>query len=197
MRSYVFYSIVSCFLLISGCSLKDDTVALPHKLGMAQIPGTVLAAHPEAEQLTSRAGALWQEDICSDPEEAVALLNRALELEPDYPPALALRGLALSELDRREEAFDDLTSALRRAPTARMYAWRGLASLRGGLPEAARRDAEYALRKESRQPDAWNVLGAVALDEGNTSEACASFEKGCEGGRCRPLEAARRKGVCK
>ena len=197
MRSRVFWAVVCCFLGVAGCGAKEPLDVSRGDVGREWAVAPAVAAHPEVEQIVAQARGLWLEDVCSSPKEAVALLDHALELAPGYPAALALRGLARSELGQREQAFDDLTEALRHTPTAQMYAWRGLVSLRGDMSGAARRDAEYALQKDGRQPDAWNVLGLVEAREGDNKNACMSLERGCENGRCRPLEAARQEGICK
>ncbi len=198
MRRHVFWAAACCFFLIAGCGAKEPLEASGSNGAGEQSGAAVVAAgHPETERLVAQARALWREDICADPKEAEALLDQALEADPGYPPALALRGLARSELGRREQAFDDVTEALRHTPTAQMYAWRGLVSLRSDMPVAARRDAEYALQKDARQPDAWNVLGVLEAREGNSEKACAALERGCAGGLCRPLEAARKEGMCR
>lgn len=48
------------------------------------------------------------------PAEAIAVLNRAVELHPDYVPARAGRGVLLARAGKREEALRDARDALRR-----------------------------------------------------------------------------------
>jgi tetratricopeptide (TPR) repeat protein len=70
--------------------------------------------------------------------ETVRLAERALELQPDFLPALWPRGLALSRLDRHDEAIASLERAvtLSRAP---LYVGQlGLVLARAGQAEAAR-----------------------------------------------------------
>jgi Tfp pilus assembly protein PilF len=149
------------------------------------------------ERLFARAHALWKGENCAEPQEAARMLSEALDMDPDFAAALAYRGLAYSEMGKRDEAFDDLTQAIRLDPRAEYYAYRALASLRGGVFSAARRDLEYSLEKDRKQYRAWNILGETALREGNPALACKHYAKGCSNGDCEPLRQARGDGQCK
>jgi tetratricopeptide (TPR) repeat protein len=151
----------------------------------------------EVELLFAKAHALWKGDSCAEPQDAVRMLQEVIAKDPDFASAWAYRGLAYSELGQREEAFDDLTKAIRLDPRAEYYADRGLVSLRGGQLVAARRDLDYSLKLEPKQYRSWNVLGEVALREGNAAQACQYYAKGCSNGNCEPLQRARKSGQCK
>ncbi|MGW6732751.1 tetratricopeptide repeat protein [Streptomyces sp. NPDC055013] len=77
-------------------------------------------------------------DLAGDRRAAVALLNRALELVPDDPRSLALRGEYHRVLGRHDEAISDLDRALELNPAdAFALASRGATRLsREGLDEA-------------------------------------------------------------
>lgn len=157
--------------------------------------------HPaEAEQAYARALSLWGRsssgEACSDPGQAVALLDKAIALDPNYGEAYLRRGLARSEMGQFEEAFEDVTAGLRLTPTAEAYAYRGLVLLRDGQPKAARRDLEYSLSKDRTQHRALNYLGVLALSEDNPREACEAFSKACSRGDCFFLETARKEKIC-
>lgn len=140
---------------------------------------------------------LWTGSVCSNPQEAVTRLDSVLQATPGNAQALALRGLALSQMSgKRDAAFDDLTAAVKSSPTARHYAWRGLASMRGGNTRAAQSDAKYALRKDPGDPVGHMVLGMLAQEEGRTQDACSSLLKACQGGECSALDAARKQNMC-
>jgi len=151
----------------------------------------------EAELLFAKAHVLWKGDSCTEPQEAVAILNEVIAKYPDFAAAWAYRGLAFSELGKREEAFDDLTKAIRLEPRAEYYADRGLVSLRAGVLSAARRDLDYSLKKDQKQHRAWNILGETALREGQAEQACTYYARGCSNGNCEPLRQARKDGRCK
>ena len=151
----------------------------------------------EAELLFAKAHVLWKGDSCAEPQEAVQMLSGVIAKEPNFAAAWAYRGLAYSELGKREEAFEDLTKAIRLDPKAEYYADRGLVSLRAGVFSAARRDLDYSLKKDQKQHRAWNILGEAALREGNAEQACTYYAKGCSNGNCEPLRRARKEGQCK
>src|SRR5205814_1994319 len=71
------------------------------KFNPMSIPGLQLKAHLLAERLNR-------------PVEALAALNRAVELHPDHVPALAGRGVVLARAGKREAALRDAQDALRR-----------------------------------------------------------------------------------
>ena len=163
-----------------------------------------MTVSPEAEKLYTEALGLWRHplasvsaaEISTDPEKAATLLDRAIDLEPGYAEAYARRGLARSELNLREEAFDDLTTAIRLQPKPESYAYRALALMRSGQQKAARRDLEYALKLDASSSAAHNYLGLLALNGDKKMEACSNFRKGCSAGDCTFLSAARAEKIC-
>ena len=177
--------------VLAGCAGKEPAPSLPDAKGL---PGK---RSEEVELLFAKAHVLWKGDNCAEPREAVRMLDEVIAKDPDFATAWAYRGLAYSELGKREEAFDDLTKAIRLDPRAEYYTDRGLASLRGGLLAAARRDLDYSLKKDQKQHRAWNILGEAALREGNIEQACAYFVRGCSNGNCEPVQRARKEGRCK
>ena len=185
------YCVCLAVFLLAGCAGKEAPSSMPDARGL---PGK---RAEELELLFAKAHVLWKGDNCANPQEAVRMLNEVIAKDPDFAAAWAYRGLAYSELGKREEAFDDLTKAIRLDPRAEYYADRGLASLRGGLPAAARRDLDYALKKDQKQHRAWNILGEAAMREGNDGQACKYFNKGCSNGNCEALQRARNEGLCK
>jgi tetratricopeptide (TPR) repeat protein len=179
-------------LLFAACAGKESTPPPPPDA--KGLPGKRSA---EVELLFTKAHVLWKGDNCADPLEAVRILDEVIAKDSDFAAAWAYRGLAHSELGKREEAFDDLTKAIRLDPRAEHYADRGLASLRGGIFFVALRDLDYSLKKNQKQHRAWNIMGEAALREGNAEQACAYYAKGCSNGNCAPLQQARNDGQCK
>ena len=177
--------------LLAGCAGKDPAPSLPDARGL---PGK---RSEEVELLFAKAHVLWKGDSCTEPQEAVQILDEVIAKDQDFAAAWAYRGLAHSELGKREDAFDDLTKAIRLDPRAEYYADRGLASLRGGMVSAARRDLDYSLKKDQKQHRAWNILAEAALREGNAGQACEYYDRGCSNGDCEPLQRARTEGRCK
>lgn len=193
-------------LALSGCGLFGaETPAEKPPLPVR----SVLAGKdvdPKAEQLHAKARILWgTEDVCSDPEQAIAFLNSALEIEPDYPDALLRRGLAFAQLGHPEDAFEDLTKAIRIVPTAELYAWRAQILLGEGMLKGALQDADEALRlgpaspqrRDDATPRAHNVRGAVLLEEGRNDAACAEFKVAASAGVDFYLKKSIEAGICK
>ena len=181
--------------LFSGCALLESPPDPPKPFNPSGVSGKF---DPEAERLFGKARVLWgRAEVCSNPELAVEYLDEAIRLEPDYAEAYLRRGMALSEQGYADEAFDDLTRAIRLAPTPDAYAYRGLALLRQGDMKGARQDFDEAIRLDSDTSRAWNFRGALGLQEGNDGAACKDFEEGCRQGDCSFLEKARKEGICK
>lgn len=173
----------------------------PDQAHRAGLPGV---RKPEAEQAFAEARALWKRqlsslvdaEVCADPEKAVALLDKAISIEPSYAEAYARRGLARSELGNREEAFDNLTTAIRLDPNPEYYAYRGLVSMRGGDGRAAARDIDYSLKKQPAQSRAHNFKGVLALGGDDKKTACEAFARGCANGDCSFFEVAKKEKIC-
>ncbi len=181
-------------LLLSGCALLEGQPDPPKEANLSGASGRI---DPEAERFYGKAHVLWgSAEICSNPELAIEYLDEAIRLEPDYAEAYMRRGMALSERGYAEEAFDDLTHAIRIAPSPDAYAYRGLALLRQGDAKGARQDFDEAIRLDSSAYRAWNFRGVSWLQEGNDSAACKDFEEGCRQGDCSYLEKARNETIC-
>ncbi|MGW1608985.1 tetratricopeptide repeat protein [Streptomyces sp. NPDC002285] len=125
---------------------QDQRVqAVPHPMTLPGTPGQDASADagwrvaldPVVAARAYRARAIAQ-DLAGDRRAAVALLNRALELVPDDPRSLALRGEYHRVLGRHDEAISDLDRALALNPAdAFALASRGATRLsREGLDEA-------------------------------------------------------------
>lgn len=191
--------------LLSGCGLFESRPETPYT---PPVTRSAFNAHPvsaEAEQLHAKARVLWgTTERCSDPEKAIAYLNSALELEPEYPDALMRRSLAFAQLGLPEEAFEDMTTAIRLAPNAELYAWRARILLDEGNLKGAMQDADEALRMgpvsalmaDTATPRAHGVRGAVLLEEGKAKEACAEFRLAAKAGVSSYLQTAQSNGLC-
>ncbi len=151
-----------------------------------------------AEQLYAKARVLWKEgELCADPELAVVYLEEAVKIDPRYADAWLRLGLARSEIGPAEQAFEELTCALRLNPTSEAYAYRGLALLREGDTRGARRDLDRALEMDGSSPRALSFRAAVNLRENDPDAACRDFEAACNAGNCLGLETARKHGLCR
>ncbi|MCC8194735.1 MAG: hypothetical protein LIP28_08840 [Deltaproteobacteria bacterium] len=184
-------SLLFIILCVSLAGCADKGLAPHNPMGLSG------KRSPEAEAAFARAHVLWDKrDVCSDPAQALELLNKALELEPGYAEALLRRGLAKSDLKDWDGAFDDLSKSIRLHPSAEAYAFRGLISMRGGNYVGARKDFDRSLAITERQHRAWNFRGALNRLEGRRSEACDDFAEGCDHGDCVGLETSVTMGEC-
>lgn len=185
--------IAACALcLLSACAAYEAPLRPVNPMGLS---GRVA---PEAEKNYALARVLWgNSDVCSDPAQAVAYLDKAIAAQPDYAAAYLRRGLAYSEMGRYEEAFDDLTRSLRLHPGAEVYSYRGLVSMRMGNMMGARKDLDHAIELDGGYHRAWNFRAAVRLQQDDVAGACDDFAKGCSKGDCTGIESARTSGICK
>lgn len=192
--------------LLSGCGLFESTPEAPYSPPITRSAYNARPVSAEAEQLHAKARVLWgTSERCSDPEKAIAYLNSALELEPGYPDALMRRALAFAQLGLSEEAFEDMTSAIRLAPNAELYAWRARILLDEGNLKGALQDADEALRMgpvsalmaDTATPRAHGVRGAVLLEEGKQDAACDEFRLAAKTGVESYLQTAQAGGLCK
>ena len=187
MRNILCFFLVSLFLV--SCGGKAPAPHNPMGLSGKRVP--------EAEAAFARAHVLWDSrDVCSDPAQALVLLDKALSLEPHYAEALLRRGLAKSDLKDWDGAFDDVSKAIRLSPSAESYAFRGLVSMQGGNYLGARKDFDRSLELTRRQHRAWNFRAALNRLEGRLTEACDDFAKGCDYGDCVGLESSIKAGEC-
>lgn len=99
----------------------------------------------QAEQFVSKAHIIYQANQKKMFLKAVEFLNKALKLEPNYPQALKLRGMILTDLGYLEDAFDDFTKAIRLQPTSEMYTARARYMLISGNYLGASKDLHRAL----------------------------------------------------
>ena len=189
------FSCVLLIILLAGCSVFTPDPEVPKQANPTGVSGK---RNPQAEIAFAKANVLWKgSEICSNPQEAVSYLDEALMLEPEYAEALERRGLALASLGYWDEAFDDLTRAIRLKPDASRYASRGLMLLRQGNIKGAEQDLEKAVSLSRSEHRPYTLRGALYWETGNTQAACVDFETACARGNCEPIALARKKNVCK
>ena len=152
----------------------------------------------EAQVLYGKAHVLWRHShTCSDPERAIAMLNSALDLEPEHTKALILRGRAYTQLGMTETAFDNFSEAIRIKPTADAYAWRAYALLCENNLKGARRDLDQALDIDDDSKEAWGIMGIWHLLGDDEKNACKAFEKADDLGDPYWLTKIRSDGMCR
>jgi len=108
-------------------------------------------------------------------DEAVASLDGAIALKPDFVEALIVRGIVLFELGRYEESIVSYDRVLALQPDAEAFDTRGAALYKlGRLGEAvASYDSALALRPDA---EVFTRRGAALFDLGRFGEAVASYD---------------------
>jgi tetratricopeptide (TPR) repeat protein len=140
--------------------------------------------------------ALWDRAIAMDPQNHVALCNRAnarrtagrldlaledlaraIALRPDHGPAYSIRGNIRAQQGRMREALADFQRAVRLSPRS-ATALCNRASARDALGDraGAARDAEEGLRRDPRQTGCLVLRGRLAAAAGRLPEALAAFD---------------------
>ncbi len=110
--------------------------------------------------------------------QALALLEQALALRPDYATAWLQRGLVLMAQNHDVQAIPDLTRALQLdARLVDAWAGRALAHLAAGQAAEAERDLAAALAIAPDDAGALFIRGSLHRLMGRTSDAIADMER--------------------
>lgn len=89
-------------------------------------------------------------------EEALEIIDDALELKPDSPTGWSNRGFVLSALDRNEEALEAFEKALAFDPKSpRILTSKGIAYFRMGLLKKALETFDSALAAQPKKASDW------------------------------------------
>jgi tetratricopeptide (TPR) repeat protein len=132
-------------------------------------------------QLTRRADALFEQDHTG---LAASYYRRALEIDPDYAPALVGMGRGILRAEKYEEAMTNATRALQLARgvdarpglEAEAIYQMGRVHLERGKRETARQLLRQAISLDGVPAEAWFYLGeALATD--NSPAARRAYEK--------------------
>ncbi len=177
-------------VFLAACAGPADPPRPPNPMGLSN------KHDPQAEKWYAMAHVLWKDETCSDPQLAIEYLDKSLAIEPDYVQALIRRGLAYSQQRQWDKAFADVTRAVRLAPSAETYTWRGLVMLRMGNALGAVRDTTRALEYQKDYSWAWNIRAAAKLTQKDIPGACIDFKSACSAGDCSKLTLVRQSGIC-
>jgi len=110
-------------------------------------------------------------------EEALIIINKALEIDPDSAGAYYLMGYAYEISQNYTEAFTAYNTSIDLDPSARAYSGRAHANDLFGLLEEARNDYEAALALDPNLDHALVGIARIYLSGGNTGEAQESLNK--------------------
>ena len=111
-------------------------------------------------------------------DEAIRSCDKALELEPNFPPAYAIRGLACAGIGRPTEAIRDYDRAIALKPDyAAAYSNRGFAYAGIGLLTEAIRDCDQAITLKPDLAEAYNNRGVAYARAGRSDEALRDYDR--------------------
>lgn len=187
--------------LMAGCASSQvgDGTGVPRQAAQAGSPATAPAPNAPLQPFAPAVAhilPLYQGSVCQQPDRALFLLERVLAVPPDNPLALGLKGLAASQVDHHDVAFNAATQAVTLCPTPQLLGWRALVLARAGQFEAAAHDAGLALRYNPDEGAALLAQGLVFLRQGRLDSGCRSLEAACSRGECSGLDSARLTGQC-
>lgn len=126
-----------------------------------------------AKQLVEQANVLWKAD---KNEEAIALCDGAIKLDPNFAPAFMRRGTAKSDLGQHEEAIKDYDEAIRLRPDY-ADAYNNRAMVKDDLKRYKEAIADYD-KAISLKPDyswAYNNRGVTYENLGLIDEALKDY----------------------
>jgi tetratricopeptide (TPR) repeat protein len=109
-------------------------------------------------------------------DEAIALLDRALELYPESSAFLTARALGRNELGKRDAALEDLRMASSRSPdNPTPHYFTGLILAKAGDSAEAERAFRQAIAVESNHVESWFELGKLMARKRRLAEAEGAF----------------------
>lgn len=116
-----------------------------------------------------------------DPETAIALLERLLQINPGFLPADIVRAELLLETRNVGDASEVISGVLSREPlNRRAHHIRALCFVERGLTEAARVELEYVLEANPDDVEALAALGYTWLLVGDIGEAEKHYARAFE-----------------
>jgi CHAT domain-containing protein/tetratricopeptide (TPR) repeat protein len=140
----------------------------------------------EGDDVGDRAAEAWwdrgnEQYNLGDFEGAIASLDKALEIKPDYHVAWYSRGVVLGNLGRVEDAIASYDKALEIKPNLH-EAWynRGIALRNLGRLQEAIDSYDKALKSKPDDDVAWNNRGVALGYLGRVEDAIASYDKALE-----------------
>ncbi|HEY9295818.1 MAG TPA: tetratricopeptide repeat protein, partial [Phormidium sp.] len=111
-------------------------------------------------------------------EEAVSILDKALQIDSKYPNAWVKRGKALSKLQKYEEALKSFEEALKiQAEYSQAWYQRGLVLEQLNRDELAQESLAKAIAIQPNYAEAWYKLGEIQIKERDYKEAYISLNK--------------------
>ena len=112
------------------------------------------------------------------PEEALADLSKAIEINPDYAEALNNRSIILSDRKKNDEALEDLNRAIIAKPNyADAYSNRGVLLMDLSRDSAALADFNKAIELKPYFAQAYYNRGLLYMNQNKKEEAITEYNK--------------------
>lgn len=129
--------------------------------------------------------------------EAVAELNKALEINPRYAYAYNVRGVVYANKGQLDRALSDFNKVIEINPgDAHAYNNRAKLYVSKGQLDRALSDYSKAIELDPGLAMAYSNRGFLMWKLGNNKMACSDWKRSCELGDCDGYTDAKRKGMC-
>ncbi len=156
--------------------MKNLTMTLAFGAALAALPATAWPARADEAEDACVEGILRLEK--NKAREALALFNKAIQLDPRSAVAYAYRARAHADLGRLKQAWDDCTTALRLDDRlGKAYHHRGCLLHLAGRRKPALANFTLALRLDPRDAQVYNDRGTVRLELGDLRGCLGDFDQ--------------------
>jgi tetratricopeptide (TPR) repeat protein len=129
---------------------------------------------------------------------AIDDFNKAISLYPDYTDTYYDRGTSYGKSGQYQLAISDFNKIISLKPdNIEAYNNRGIVYTQMGIYQKALDDFNEAIRLKSNYADAYYNRAMVYLNQRDNISCCRDALKACELGKCKLLEAANTRGLCR
>jgi len=131
-------------------------------------------------------------------DEAIDHYSSAIAIDPFTEMPYYNRGTLYAQKGLYRQALDDFSKVLQLSPdNLQGYNNRGIVFTKMGRYPEALNDFTEAIRLNPEEAQLYENRAAVYLKQKNLKAACADLKKACDLGKCKKLEIARAKGLCR
>ncbi len=168
-KALVYSFFAGCLLLNAGCTSQADELINQQNTVLANDPNNVNALILRAQGFKDK----------REPQNALADLNRAIELSPDSARALTLRGAVHMDTMNYEAAIQDFDRAIENNPDAsEAFALRGQSRVEAKQNyQLALEDLDTALEKGERTAQVHRYRGLALVRLSRRDEARQAYDE--------------------
>jgi len=161
--------------IILNVNQSDNSIVTPKK---TDVDSTFVSQQQEAVQLFNQGKTLIE---LQRYEEAIGILDKALQIDPKYPLAWVKRGYALSQLQKYEEALKSSEEALKiKSEYSQAWYQRALVLEKLNRDEEAKKSLNKAVEIQPNYAEAWQELGKIKEKLKDYEDAIISLDKATE-----------------